>query len=383
MVMAESYVGVVKDEQGAPISYASIYLKEHPEMGTITDAEGQFTLTTAEGNQGTLICSFLGHKMVQIPLLQIQPTDTLFIVLIEQPIPLENVVVEAPVKRKSNRKKMMKQLIDEVYDQMLLDFPDTPIDYSVVSDVMVYAGDKVLLFEEMIGHVIELDSARNHKERVQFKGDLCKRYFNESIMQMPDSILALSDSTASVHKRLWGGDLVRSFKSLRDNFKKCDVTRENPSQFVITYRDKKNYLGILKIELAIHYIVNSTTYSVMKVSENIQMEVNIPFGYKLDAEEVEMINMLLLGRDDLKKLRIKGGDMNLQRNVIFQKGTERSVVQEKNMVIDANIKGSQKTNIKLRSTATAKVTSYKTKGVKPYTKKQLKTPPPVQILPVP
>ena len=113
------------------------------------------------------------------------------------------------------------------------------------------------------------------------------------------------------------------------------------------------------------------------------MEVNIPFGYKLDAEEVEKINMLLLGRDDLKKLRIKGADMNLQRNVIFQKGTERSVVQEKNMVIDANIKGSQKPNIKLRSTATAKVTSYNTKGVKPYTTKQLKTPPPLQLLPFP
>ena len=385
LILSNTYVGVVKDQQDVPISYASIYLKEHPEIGTITDSLGRFNISVQNAGKGTLMCSFLGYKMQQLPLAKFQPTDTLFIILEEQPIPLENVVVEAPVKKKSNRKKLMQQLLQDVYERMLIDFPDDPIDYSVVSDVTAYADDKVLLFEEMIGHVLELgpDTTKKGKELVQFKGDLCKRYFSETIMQMPDSIMAMSDSTARVHRMLWGGDLKSAFRGSKDEVKRWKVSKENQNQFVLTYSEKKNYLGIFSYDIAIHYIINSRTYSIMKVSENVQLKVNIPFGYKLNTEEVEMFNTLLLGRDNLKKLRIKGGDMNLQRNVIYKLTPDRSIVQEKNMVVNATIKGSQKTNVKIRSTATVQVNKHTTKGVKPYSKKQLKTPPPVHILPVP
>ena len=146
LILSNTYVGVVKDQQDVPISYASIYLKEHPEIGTITDSLGRFNISVQNAGKGTLMCSFLGYKMQQLPLAKFQPTDTLFIILEEQPIPLENVVVEAPVKKKSNRKKLMQQLLQDVYERMLIDFRDDPIDYSVVSDVTAYAVDKVLLF---------------------------------------------------------------------------------------------------------------------------------------------------------------------------------------------------------------------------------------------
>src|SRR5215213_5345459 len=57
---AGTVTGIVQDEQGNPLSYASITVKGTTK-GAITNTEGKYTLNLTAGNY-TLICQYVGFK---------------------------------------------------------------------------------------------------------------------------------------------------------------------------------------------------------------------------------------------------------------------------------------------------------------------------------
>ena len=67
-----------------PMPYVSVYLKENPEIGTISDLEGVFTIPNLQKNT-TVVLSFVGYKTMELKFKKI-PTDTLDITMVEQPI---------------------------------------------------------------------------------------------------------------------------------------------------------------------------------------------------------------------------------------------------------------------------------------------------------
>lgn len=78
--------GTVKDDQGQPLPGASVYVKDNPTVGTVTDANGSFTLTVPEG--ATLVVDFVGYQQQVIPV----GTQTSLEVSLK-PMGLEEVVV--------------------------------------------------------------------------------------------------------------------------------------------------------------------------------------------------------------------------------------------------------------------------------------------------
>ena len=82
-IWADTLVGRVTDGH-EPMSYVTVYLKDSPEVGTISDMEGVFTLPDLKRNT-TIVLSFIGYKTMELKFNKI-PKDTLDITMVEQPI---------------------------------------------------------------------------------------------------------------------------------------------------------------------------------------------------------------------------------------------------------------------------------------------------------
>jgi hypothetical protein len=94
---ATEYIGCVVDETGAPILYATVYLRQDPMVGTATNAEGLFTLETEIDDSAMVVISYVGYEKILLPLstLHVQENRVYMIRLREQPIALEEMVVQA------------------------------------------------------------------------------------------------------------------------------------------------------------------------------------------------------------------------------------------------------------------------------------------------
>ena len=102
-VCAETLVGRVSDGN-EPMSYVSVYLKENPEVGTISDMDGIFTIPDIQKNS-TVVLSFVGYKTMELKFNKI-PTDTIDIAMVEQPILLTEALIPSKTKKLSKRKML-------------------------------------------------------------------------------------------------------------------------------------------------------------------------------------------------------------------------------------------------------------------------------------
>ena len=112
-MLAVTVVGVVIDEQLAPIAYASIYLQNNPKTGTISDNNGLFKLEIRDKND-ILTVSFIGYKNVTVPVRSLNLTDTIRLKLKEQPILLEDAIVWA--KPPKYDRKTTKEILEKIIE---------------------------------------------------------------------------------------------------------------------------------------------------------------------------------------------------------------------------------------------------------------------------
>ncbi len=385
MLQAETYTGRITDEEGNGIGYATLYLENNPIVGTATNNEGYFSLTTDEPITSFLIVSFLGYQKEEVTLAYFTG-DSATLILKEQPIALQEMVVSAPPKKQRNKRKRMASLLLQVYNRMVADFPQENVAYTLVSDVQMDTENEPWGMEQMIATSILLPNA-NHRgeDSVQFSGEHCKRFFTQELRNKADTILSNEkmnkqlrkavnevDSGVVVHQVLWARDVKHAFAKRMEDPRHWSVSNENEGETVLTYTDKKNYLGIFKYEFKSHFIVHSTTYSLLRFSEEINIAVNIPFGYKLKGEELQYLNLLNVSGEDITKFRIRKLRANIRMNTIYHDVNGVLCPQEKNLSADARIIGTRKAEIPIHVRATQRVTRTQTQGVKPMTKAQLK-----------
>jgi hypothetical protein len=120
--------GYVFDEYDQPVSFANIIFKGSTE-GTITDENGRFYLESRE-TWSTLIVSFIGYEMIEVPLSKKVNYDLKFI-LKEQASELDQVLIVTGKQSKKNnpaidllrkiwehkRKNGLKQFSQYQYDK--------------------------------------------------------------------------------------------------------------------------------------------------------------------------------------------------------------------------------------------------------------------------
>lgn len=388
------------DEKGQPISYATVYPERQPEAGTATNNEGRFTFEADLQRHDKVIISFIGYEKVTVSGERLAVSESP-IVLKEQPIQLEETVVAAKKSRQRNKRKQMAALLHSVYVQMERDFPSEPAQYAIVSDVAMQSGSETWGMEQMIADIVVLpEAAHNGKDSVQFHGRFCKRFFDARKRAEADEILSGQtlerlesdakmplgtpknlmrraansiDSGVVVHRALFEiSDIRFDFKENMSDLKHWTVSNESENETVLTHTQKvSKYLGFFKMIYKRHYIVDSKTYAVRRFSEHAEVRVTIPFGYKLNADQLQLLNLLNMGQAHLDKFRMKKLKAAVDLNTIYQKANEKTYILEKNMVINARFIGSKETEIPIRLKATQRVTDLKTKDVKPLRKSQI------------
>lgn len=401
------------DESGQPISYATVYPEKQPELGTATNNDGYFSFEAALDAEDPVIISFIGFEKVKVrgerlevkgrgePLQDGSESLQEVIVLREQPIALQETVVEAKKSRQRNKRKQIATLLHSVYVAMERDFPEQPARYSIVSDVAMQSNEKTWGMEQMIADIVLLPEAdHNGHDSVQFQGRFCKRFFDAQKRAEANEILSGQtlerlenkakmpkgapknmmrravnsiDSGVVVHRALFGiSDVRANFKENMDDLKHWTVSNESEHETVLTYtRKMTKYLGFFKVIYERHYIVDSKTYSIRRFAEHAEIRVTIPFGYKLNADQLQLLNLMNMGQAHLDKFRMRKLRATADMNTIYQRVDGKLYVQEKNMNINSTIIGSRKKEVPIHVRATQHVTNLQTKGVQALRRDQI------------
>lgn len=380
-LLAQNIVGTVIDENGDPLPYASVYVKNNPIGGTMTDLNGQYTLeiNPITDSNDEVIFSFIGYRTEEIPVASIISDSNFTVTLVEQPIMLEGAVVNAKISRKESI-KLKKEALKKFVEQMAKDFPKRTAEYPIFSMYNGSQDNRQLIHHEIVGTIKEypFDNKRGGdsvalivKSVKEFTTDEAKTAYNK-FNEMADERINnpkkknkkkvklsytkrdLDDQALRTHRYLWGGPTGSLIDML--NIKKpakWDYTMIGDDA-VLTYTEKENYMGIVKGELQLHFYIDPVTFQIQKIAQSLSGELHIPFGYKLKEEELEFINALQFGHDTLDRYRVRHAYVDVLRNVFFRRTPEGSVViREKNLEVRGDIIDTKKKKLSYSAEAKA------------------------------
>ena len=418
LAQAAVYAGRVIDQNGMPVPYATVYPEILPEIGTASNMDGYFTFECATlPSETPVIVSFIGYIKQTVPaaklLTEEEEQPAAVITLTEQPIALEETVVAAKASKQKNKRKQMAALLHAVYVQLEADFPDEPAQYKVVSDVRMQSGIDspqtnshagVWGMEQMIANIVVIpEAASEGRDSVQFEGLTCKRFFSAEKRAQADSILASDmiermekdqkekyarravaavDSGVVVHQALFAmGNMRYDLEQSMSDLKHWTVSNESEGETVLTHTQKLNrYLGLFQMTFQRHYIVDSETFAVRRFSEHAEVKITIPFGVKLNADQLQMLNLLNMGEQQIEKFRLKRMTGAVDYNTIYQRRNNHVYTLEKNMLVNAQILGTKKAEIPIQVKATQRVTSLQTDSVEAMPASQMTRRVPRQIV---
>jgi hypothetical protein len=375
--------GRVTDPDGLPVSFASVYVENNPLNGTVTDANGVFVLPDVQPKEN-IVVSFIGFKTIEVKLKKV-PTDTLRLQMQEQPILLSETEVSKERKHISKRRQK-KNLLKDVYAQLMHDFPANNHFYKVISDYAIYNDDQIAAFEELSGNIVEIPLKDKHKvDSIQLLPNWVKRYRHPETRNRLDGIenrlrkdknaqrIQLVDSSIFVHRVLWGGDIKSMFSQLKDKVSKWE-SYEQDSALVLSFSDNYNFLGILKIKLVLNLVLDPYSYCIQKQSQDLQVEAHIPFGYKLNADQLAILNTVVLTSESIEKFRLKHVFADVKRNILYQTTDNKVYVDEKNIITKVKMVDNKDHTLYFHQTGHVHVLSASTSEVVPYTKEQLQQP---------
>ena len=409
---ATIYQGRVVDQNGAPVSYATVYPEAAPELGTATNNDGLFSFKADLPNDSRVIISFIGYEKLTISASLLTSSEPSVFTLREQPIALEETVVAAKKSKQRNKRKQMATLLHAVYVKLADEFPDTPTRYSVVSDVRMDSEGSTWGMEQMIADIVVLPQAkRDNTDSIQFKGRYCKRFFDAQKRKQADELMASNafehmekkaktiqtiekinamnnknipqnfmrraanslDSGVIVHRSIFAmGNMRQDFEKAMGDLKHWTVSNESEGETVLTHTEKiRKYLGCFKMTIQRHFIIDSRTYAVKRFSEHADIKITIPFGIKLNEDQLMILNLINMDNQHIEKFRLKKMRGNINMNTIFQRVDGFVYTEEKNLLVNANIIGSKNIEIPIIVKGTQRVTDLQTKNVKTFTKKEI------------
>ena len=395
---ATTYEGRVVDTNGNAIAYATVYPEVQPELGTATNNDGHFSFNAILTDESSVIISFIGYEKKSVKARLLTNSDSIStIILEEQPIALEETVIAAKASKQRNKRKQMAALLHSVYKQIEADFPNEASQYKVVSDVRMQSAGETWGMEQMIANIVVLpEEGKEGRDSIQFQGIACKRFFDAQKRAQADSILAGNsierlekkskekfmrkaayavDSGVVVHRTLFGmGNMRYDFEQSMSDLRHWSVSNESEGETVLTHTQKINkYLGCFKMTISRHYIVDSYSYAVRRFSEHAEVRITIPFGVKLNPDQLLFLNLLNMEEEQIEKFRLRKMRGKVDFNTIYQRIDGHVYPLEKNMVANMFIIGSKDMEIPIFVKASQRVTDLHTKDVKALKKNEITT----------
>lgn len=375
MAIADVVRGHVIDESGVPVPYATVFQKSNPAGGVATDDDGMFEINVTRGRDEILIISFISYKTVELEIDKIKPDVAIRVTLKEQPILLDEASVNAMVSKKE-MKKITKNVLSRFYERLKIDFPKQTNKYEVVS---VYSGknaDRQLMRHRIVGTITEYPKRRkNYQDSIRLDISDVQQYVADEVVKgyvllndMADKRMntkkakkkgigynktPLDEQSRKMHRFLWGGescfivDRIDIEKPRRWQYTMLD------GQAVLIYSESWNYL-VAKATMKVYFYINPATCSLLKMTQCFDGELHIPFGYKLDGDELDFVNALQLPDETIEKYRVRHVYTSVKRNVIFNGiDAEKRHAVEKNADVSVKMLSSKKEE--LRYSAKSKI----------------------------
>ncbi|MCQ2345106.1 MAG: carboxypeptidase-like regulatory domain-containing protein [Paludibacteraceae bacterium] len=375
---AEVITGTVVEQSGEPIPYASVFQKALPLQGVSTDIDGKFSIDLDRSSDDVLIISFISYKTVEHPISKISTGANLKITLLEQPIMLDEAVVQVKLSRREAR-QIKKNVLTQFRERLVKDFPKRKNDFNIVSSYSGSQNGRKLMQHEVVGVMHEVPAKHgDFSDSLRLEILDVRKFYTDEVKKgfvLLDSMAAeradtkkakrrgahyhsttLDSRAESMHRFLWGGqscyivDRVDFDKASRWQYTEID------GKTVLIYKRTWNIL-IAKAEMKVYFYVNPSTFALLKMTQCVDFEIHIPFGYKLSSDELELLNTLQLPDETMKKLRVRHLYGNVKRNVIFSSdGSPKRSVKEKNLAVDVRVVGSKKETLDYKANAKAVVT---------------------------
>jgi hypothetical protein len=182
-LFADIISGYVLGEDGDPIPYASVYVKTNPQLGTMTDSLGYYSININPSTDYSdhLIISFIGYRTEELSIASLQASQPYQTILVEQPIMLEGATVKAKISRKESR-KIKKDALAKFIAQMRADFPERTAVYPIFSMYNGSQDTRQLMHHEVIGTITEYPIKTHHGiDSISLSVSSVKEYSTEEI----------------------------------------------------------------------------------------------------------------------------------------------------------------------------------------------------------
>lgn len=385
MSRAATYYGRVVDDAKQPVAYATVYPLDSVVLGTATNDRGIFAFDANLPESGLVVVSFVGYERKTVRLSQLRD-DTLTIIIHERPIALDETTVSAKHKNLKGKKREMAQLLLKVYSKMASEWPEQCTRYHVISEARMTSQNSTWGTEQMVASIVTIpEAAKDGSDSVQLHAEHCKRFFKPEIRQRADlayqakeldartrKYAAAVDSGVAVHTTLFKiGNARYDMEKTMQDYRHWKVAAESPNELILSHTEGKNYLGIFKWNITRNYVLNPKTYALIRLSEHLVMDVNIPFGKRLKGQELLLLNLLNMSESQYEKFRLRKGHLDCTLLTTYQRQGGKLYILEKTMKTDALITGTKDRVIPIHFKAGQRVTSIETHGVKPMKKNEI------------
>jgi len=373
--------GKVIDEKSKPLPYASVFLKNHPSVGTVSEENGRFTVSadtashiTADAiKRDTLIISMLGYETVRVPVTQLKSDKINVIRMKEYHFFIDEAVVKASKNARKQRKNEMRALLDRIYARAVnVDGPQKGDAYKIVSDIRVFKDSIPLNISRISGTLYEMPGMSSKGKDtsrivVTFRKDFMDSTIRDAIDNFDISILkrkekkrvnavkGLDEEKTASHKVVWGTDIKQLLNMTYKEEKFWDYSQKNDTTLTVTYSRNRGFLGIVKDEERMALTVDSRTFAVSAMAGTLNVHLNLPFAYKLSPGELEVLNIVNLDEEALEKFKIKKADVNMSVIIRREQDGERMLPSEKSMKNSATISDRKDNSFTFRNTCEIEV----------------------------
>lgn len=374
---ASTYKGRVLDEQGMPLGYTTIYLKQSPVLGTATNPDGYFMLDVDADSASLLVLSCIGYATLELPLADFARPDVV-VTLSEQPILLTPTMVEAKQIRQSKRKKKAS-ILHEIYAQLQAECPSQPIQYSVVSDVRMDAKNSPWGMEQMIAEVIQIPSTDiTLPDSIQFMGKYCKRYCDSLVRRNADRLLGGEqdakrqylaqsiDSGTIVHRKIWEMSQIdkSALLDLSDELARWTMTKPDAKHALLTYTRKRDFLGVVKIIENQNLLVDNAA-SLQTYMQDIHVKLFLPFSIRVKDSDLEWLNLLNMDDERIDKFRLKKADFTIHFETQYTHHGDLLVPKQKNVLVEGWLEDKNKVQLPCQFRGVQYITNVQTENVRP------------------
>lgn len=359
--------GYVFDEYDQPVSFANIIFKGST-LGTITDENGKFYLESSE-TWSTLIVSFIGYEMIEVPLSKKVNYDLKFI-LKEQAAQLDQILIVTGKQSKKNnpaidllrkiwehkRKNGLKQFNQYQYDK----YEKVEFDLNTIDSALI----KSKLFRGMEFVFSEVDTSRVTGKTYLpiFINEAVSKVYGDNTIRKEKNVLSGNKNSGFSDNQIiidFIQDLYSDF-NVYDNYLKffdksfvspLSRTGINTYNYVLSdsaFIDNKWCYNIIyyprrKNELTFKgdFWVADTTYAIKEINLQASKSANINWVKDIYIEqEFEVLNdsLFLVKRDYMmsdfainkkeKSRGLYGKRTTLYNNYLFDKELDKKFYEE-------------------------------------------------------